>query len=147
MVLNQVSAEELLQSEILVRENLANVRNDLIRLKEFASAENQKDLSNQMREYQQQIRQSKDAASKEVLQQNLRMVEEKQSRIDSALEEIRQKEGMVDLLYNSLAKVDEDLKFGRSVQRIFPSDLYNRFGLEPPSEQTKLPPLTERSNE
>jgi predicted negative regulator of RcsB-dependent stress response len=147
MVLNEVTAEELLQSEILVRENLANVRNELLRLKEFASAENQKNLSAQIREYQQQIRESKDSASKEVLEQNLHMVEEKRNRIDAALEEIRQKEGMVDLLYNSLVKVEEDLKFGRSVQRIFPSDLYNRFGLELPSDQGKLPPLNERSNE
>jgi predicted negative regulator of RcsB-dependent stress response len=147
MVLNQVTADELLQSEILVRENLSNVRNDLVRLKEFSSAENQKNLGNQKREYQQQLRESKDAGSREVLEENLRMVEEKRKRIDTALEEVRQKEAMVDLLFNSLVDVEEDLKFGRAVQRIFPPDLYRRFGLEPPASQAKLPPLTERSNE
>lgn len=147
MVLNQVSAEELLQSEILIRENLSSLRNEIIRLKDFASPANQKEVSSQMRSYEQELRESKDAAAREILEQNLHMVEDKKSRIEAALEDIRQKEGMVDLVYNSLAKVEEDLKFGRSVQRLFSSDLYERFGLAPPADQSKLPPLTERSNE
>jgi predicted negative regulator of RcsB-dependent stress response len=147
MVLNQVSAEELLQSEVLIRENLSNLRSEIVRLKDFASPENQKNVSAQMREYQQQLRESKDAAAKEVLEQNLRMVEEKRNRIESALDEVRQKEGMVDLVYNSLMNAEEELKFGRPIQHLFPPDLYQRFGLNPPADQTKLPPLTERSNE
>jgi predicted metal-dependent hydrolase len=145
--LNQVSVEELLQSEILMRENLASVRSDLIRLKDFASPQNQRNVSIQVREYQQQLRQSKEAASREVIEENLKMVQEKRERIESALEEIRQKEALVDLIYNSLVNVEEDLKFGRPVQRLFPPDLYQRFGLTPPATQPKLPPLLERSDE
>ena len=145
--LNQVSVDELLQSEILIRENLASVRSDLIRLKDFASPQNQKNVSIQIREYQQQLRQSREAASREVIEENLKMVEEKRERIEAALEEIRQKEALVDLVYNSLTNVEENLKFGRAVQRLFPPELYQRFGLVPPSEQPQLPPLLERSDE
>ena len=147
MVLNEITVEELLQSEILIKENLAGIRSDLIRLKEFASVENQKNVSVQMREYQQHLRESKDPGAREVVEQNLKMVEEKRTRMEAALEEIRLKEGMVDLIYNHLIKTQEDLKFGRSIQRLFPSDLYLDFGLAPPADKSKLPPLTERSNE
>jgi predicted negative regulator of RcsB-dependent stress response len=144
---NQISAEELLQSEILITENLGTIRNDLIQLKEFASMRNQKELSAQLREYQNQLRESRDSVSREVLEQNLKMVEQKRERMDAALEEIRQKEGLVDLVYNSLVNVEEDLKFGRPVQRLFQPELYRRFGLNPPAEQPALPPLMERSDE
>jgi predicted negative regulator of RcsB-dependent stress response len=147
MILNQVSAEELLQSEVLIHENLSNLRSEIADLKEFASRENQKGLSSQLREYQQQLRETRDPAAKEVVQQNIKMLEEKRARIQSALDEVRQKEGMVDLVFNSLKNVEEDLKFGRSVQHLFPSEIYRRFGLSPPADQTSLPPLTERSNE
>ena len=147
MELNQVTVEELLQSEILIRENLASVRSDLIRLKDFASPQNQKNASIQLREYQQQFRESRDAASREVIEENLKLIEEKRERIETALEEIRQKEALVELVYNSLVNVEEDLKFGRPVQRLFPPDLYQRFGLTPPATHPKLPPLLERSDE
>lgn len=145
--LNQITVEELLQSEILMRENLASVRSDLIRLKDFASPQNQKNVSIQLREYREQLRQSREVASREVIEENLKMVEEKRERIEAALEEIRQKEALVELVYNSLVNVEEDLKFGRPVQRLFPPDLYQRFGLAPPATQPKLPPMLERSDE
>jgi hypothetical protein len=145
--LNHVTVEELLQSEILIHENLASIRSDLIRLKDFASLQNQKNASIQMREYQQQLRESRDPGSREVIEENLKLVEEKRERIEAALEEIRQKEALVDLVFNSLLNVEEDLKFGRSVERLFPPDLYQRFGLTPPATQPKLPPLLERSDE
>ena len=147
MGLHQISAEELLQSEILIKENVAAIRNDLIRLKEFASLQNQKELSAQLREYQQKLRESREQGSREILEQNVRMVEQKRERMEVALEEIRQKEGLLDLVYNSLVNVEEDLKFGRPVQSLFPPELYRRFGLNPPAEQTALPPLLERSDE
>ena len=147
MILNQVSAEELLQSEVLIHESLSTIRNEIVHLKEFASQENQKDVSSRLRDYQQQLREARDPSAKEVVQQNMKMLEEKKMRIESALDEVRQKEGMVDLIYNSLTNVEEDLKFGRTVQRLFPPELYRRFGLTPPAEQSKLPPLLERSNE
>lgn len=147
MALHQISAEELLQSEILISENLAAIRHDLIRLKEFTSPKNQKELSFQLRNYQQQLKEARENASREVLQQNLKMLEEKRERMDAALEEIRQKEGLLDLVYNSLVKVDEDLKFGRPVRNLFSPELYRTFGLNPPAEQPSLPPLLERSDE
>ena len=147
MGLRQISAEELLQSEILITEHLGTLRTDLIRLKEFASPKNQKALSLQLREYNQQLKDAKDSASQEVLEQNIRLVEQKQERMDAALDEIRQKEGLLDLTYNSLLNVEENLKFGRPVERLFPPELYRHFGLEPPAEQRSLPPLQERSDE
>ena len=147
MALHQITAEELLQSEILITEHLARIREDLVRLKEFASPRNQKELSIQERDYQQKFKESRDPASMEILEQNLKLVEQKKERMDDALEEIRQKEGLLDLVYNSLVNVEEDLKFGRTVQRLLPPDLYRRFGLQPPGEQSGLPPLLERSDE
>ena len=145
--LNHVTVEELMQSEILISENLASIRSDLIRLKDFASPQNQKNASIQMREYQQQLRESRDPGSREVIEENLKLVEEKRERIEAALEEIRQKEALVDLIFNSLLNVEEDLKFGRPVQRLFSPDVYQRFGLTPPAAQPQLPPLLERSDE
>lgn len=147
MSLHQISAEELLQSEILITENLGTLRTDLIRLKEFASPRNQKLLVLQLRDYKQQLREARDPASRDVLEQNLRLVEEKQKRMDAALEEIRQKEGLLDLTYNSLLNVEENLKFGRPIERLFPPELYRHFGLNPPTQQQSLPPLLERSDE
>ena len=147
MAFHQISAEELLQSEILIKENVAAIRNDLIRLKEFASPRNQKELSALLREYQQKLRESREPGSREILEQNIRMVEQKRERMEAALEEVRQKEGLLDLVYNSLVDVEEDLKFGRPVQRLFPPEIYTRFGLNPPAEPTALPPLLERSDE
>jgi hypothetical protein len=147
MGLHQISSEELLQSEILISENLGTLRSDLIRLKEFVSPRYQKELSLQLRDYKQQLKEAKDSALREVLEQNVRLVEEKRQRIDAALEEIRQKEGLLDLTYNSLLNVEEDLKFGRPVQRLFPPELYRHFGLYSPAEQPALPPFKERSDE
>ncbi|MGH9856497.1 MAG: hypothetical protein ACRD4B_01515, partial [Acidobacteriota bacterium] len=129
MNLHQISAEELLQSEILITENLGTLRTDLIRLKEFASSKNQKELSRQLRDYKQQLKEVKDPASREVLEQNVKLVEEKRERMDAALDEIRQKEGLLDLTYNSLLNVEENLKFGRPIRHLFPPELYRHFGL------------------
>jgi NhaP-type Na+/H+ and K+/H+ antiporter len=147
MSLHQISAEELLQSEILITENLTTLRTDLIRLKEFASPRNQKDLSQQLRDYRQQLKAARDPASRDVLEQNVKLVEEKRERMNAALDEIRQKEGLLDLTFNSLLKVEEDLKFGRQIRHLFPPELYRHFGLNPPEEQQGLPPLLERSDE
>lgn len=65
----------------------------------------------------------------------------------SAMEELRQKEASVDLVYNSLVRVEDDLKFGRPITQIFPSELYTRFGLTPPADQNKIPPLVEKSSQ
>lgn len=147
MAFHRISAEELLQSEILVSENLAAIRSDLIRLKEFVSPRNQKELGVQLRDYQQQLREAKDAEAREILEQNIRMLEQKKERMDAANEEILQKEALMDLVYNSLLDVEEDLKFGRPVQYPFAPEVYRRFGLNPPAQQPSLPPLLERSDE
>ena len=147
MTLHQVSAEELLQSEILISENFRTIRDELVRLKDFASPSNQKQLSVQLRDYQQQLKASRDTASNEVLEQNIELLEQKKERIEAAIDEIRQKEALMDLVFNSLLDVEEDLKFGRPVTRLFPAEVYRRFGLTPPAQQSALPPLLERSDE
>ncbi len=146
LTLNQVSAEEYLQSEILMKERLVAIRDELIRLKDFASQRNQKEVSKQIHEYQQQLRETKDSGAREITEENLRLLQEKQGRFAQALEEIREKEGLMDLVYHSLLSVDEDLRFGRPVIRLFPDDVYRRFDLSPP-QQALLPPLADRSHE
>ena len=146
IILNQVSAEEFLQSEIVITDKLQSLKKELIRLKDFASSKNVKLMDQQIRDYRQQSQQSTDSSVKEVIQENLKILEEKKQRIASAMEEIRHKEASVDLVYNSLVNVEEDLKFGRPVRRLFSADLYRRFELEPPAEQPQLPPLSEKSS-
>jgi hypothetical protein len=146
LTLNQISAEEFLQSEMLISEKLPALKKDLVRLKDFASPQNEKVTQQQIRNYKQQLQQSRDETAKEVIRENLKMLEEKQERMASAQEEIRQKEASVDLVYNSLVNVEEDLKFGRAVRRLFPADFYRRFDLSPPAEQAPLPPLMEKSS-
>src|SRR5207249_7875650 len=124
MVLNQLTAEELLQSEILITEKLGQIKEDLIRLKEFASPKNEKLMSQQMSEYQQQMRQSSDESVKQLVRQNLSMLEEKRQRFAQAREEIRQKEGLADLLYNHLLNAGENLKFGDAWTRLFRAEVY-----------------------
>jgi hypothetical protein len=144
-VLNQVSVDELLQAEILIAEKLPQMKEELVRLKDFTSPKNERAMSSQIREYQQQLQQTSDENVRQVVRQNLNLLEEKRQRHIAAVEEIRQKEATVDLVYHSLANVDEELRFGRPVQRLFPSDLYARFGLSPPAQQ-QLPPLAEKSS-
>jgi hypothetical protein len=146
MVLNQVSAEELLQSEVLITDKLRAIKEDLIRLKDFTSPKNEKEMSRQMREYQDQLRQSSDESVKHLLRQNIKIVEEKRRRFQQAQEEIRQKEGMADLVYNNLLNADENLRFGRPLTRVLPAEVYSQFGLTPPSDQQQLPPLIEKSS-
>lgn len=146
MVLNQVTAEELLQSEVLITEKLQQIKNDLIRLKEFASPKNEKVMSQQMREYQDQLRQSSDESVKQLVRQNMQILEEKKQRFTQAREDIRQKEGLADLVYNTLLNIEEDLKFGRPVRQLFSAEVYSRFGVTPPADQQSLPPLTEKSS-
>lgn len=145
-VLNQVSADELLQSEVLITDRLRQIKEDLIRLKEFTSPKNEKFLSQQMRDYQQQIKETSDESIKQLIRQNMSIVSEKQARFAQAREEIREKEGLTDLVYNTLQNVDEDLKFARTVRQLFPAELYSRFGLTPPSSSQELPPLIEKSS-
>lgn len=146
LVLNQVSAEEFLQSEIVVTEVLPEYKKDLIRLKDFVSPKNQRIIRDQIRDYEKQLRQSSDAAVQDVIQENLKMLTAKQLRIADAGEEIREKEASLDLISNSLLKVEEDLRFGRPVTRLFPVDVYRRFGVTAPSDQERLPPLQQRSS-
>jgi hypothetical protein len=146
ITLNQVSAEEFLQAELLMTEKLQQLKEELVRLKDFASPANERSVREQIRDYEQQQRESKDPTVLQLMQENLRILMEKKERIKIAADEIRQKEGLLNLMHNCLLNVDEDLKFGRSVRRIFPADLYSRFGLQPPAEQHVLPPLPEKSS-
>jgi hypothetical protein len=147
MVLNEVSAEEFLQSELLIGDNMKSVKLELARLKDFVSPQNERMVSKQIRDYKQQLQASTDDAAKQVIQENLKILEEKKQRMAEALEEIRHKEASVDLVYNCLVRVEDDLKFGRSVNRIFPPELYTRFGITPPAEQPRISPLTEKSSQ
>jgi hypothetical protein len=147
MMLNQVSAEEFLQSELLIAETLKNFRVDLARLKDFVSPQNERLIAQQIRDYKHKLAVSTDDAAKQVIRENLKMLDEKKQRMASATEELRQKEASVDLVYNSLIRVEDDLKFGRPVTQIFPSELYTRFGLTPPAEQPRIPPLVEKSSQ
>jgi predicted negative regulator of RcsB-dependent stress response len=147
IVLNQVSAEELLQSEVLVSEKLKDMKVELVRLQEFASSQNRAQVEEQIRDYKRKLQASRDSAVQQVMNENIRMLEEKRNRIEDAMEEIRQKEASMDLVYHTLRNVEDNLKFGRSVQQLFPDDLYRRFGLVPPSKRDSLPPLTQKSTE
>ncbi len=146
VVLNEVSAEEFLQSELLIGDAMKSVKLELARLKDFVSPQNERLLSNQIRDYKQQFQQSTDEAAKQVIEENLKLLNEKKQRMAAAVEEVRQKEASVDLVYNCLVRVEDDLKFGRSVNRIFPPEIYTRFGLTPPAE-SRIPPLTEKSSQ
>lgn len=146
ITLNQVSAEELLQSEILVSEKLKDMKIELVRLHEFASPQNQTLVENQIRDYKRKQQASRDSAVQQVMNENIRMLEEKRNRIEDSLEEIRQKEASIDLVYHTLRNVEDNLKFGRTVQQLFSEDLYRRFGLVPPSRRELLPPLEQKSS-
>lgn len=146
LVLNQVSAEEFLQSEIVVTEVLPEYKKDLVRLKDFVSARNQRMIRDQIRDYEKQLKQSSDVAVQEVIRENLRLLEEKQQRMSEANEEIREKEASLDLIFNSLQNVEENLKFNRPVSQLLPTEVYRRFGVTPPSDQERLPPLQQRSS-
>lgn len=145
ILLNQTSAEESLQAELLIGEKLKEMKTDLVRLYDFASPKNQKSVESQIRDYRQQLQTTQDSAVKQVIEENLKMLNEKKQRMIAATEEVRQIEGSVDLIYNSLMRVDEQLRFGVAVQSLLPADLYRRFGLAPPSDQ--LAPLNEKSSE
>jgi hypothetical protein len=147
VVLNEVSAEEFLQSELLISDTMKTVKLELTRLKDFVSPQNERVVTKQIREYKQQLQQTTDDAAKQVIQENLKILEEKKDRMAAVVEEIRHKEASVDLVYNSLVKVEDDLKFGRPINRIFPPELYTRFGLNPPAEQPRITPLTEKSSQ
>jgi hypothetical protein len=146
IALNQVSAEELLQSEVLVSEKVKDMKIELLRLQEFTSPRNERDVEDQIHDYQRKIQVSRDAAVQQVMNENIRMLEDKKKRMEEASDEIRHKEASLDLVYNTLRNVEDNLKFGRPVQQLFPADLYRRFGLEPPSSRELLPPLTEKSS-
>ncbi|HSP06316.1 MAG TPA: hypothetical protein VLR94_04020 [Acidobacteriota bacterium] len=145
-VSNEVSAEEFLQSEILVSQTLNDLKIDLIRLKDFVSPKNEESLARQLRDYRQELLETTDPSVKQVIQENLKMLEEKKERIAQTHEEIRQKEASVDLVYHSLVKAEEDLKLGKTVRHLLPAEVYQRFGLTAPREREPLPPLTENSS-
>lgn len=143
---NDVSAEEFLQSEILISQNLNDIKMDLIRLRDFVSPKNEESLNRQLQDYKRELQETTDPAVKQVIQENLKMLEEKKERMQKTHEEIRAKEASVDLVYHSLVKAEEDLKLGKTVKRLLPPDVYTRFGLMPPREREALPPLTEKSS-
>lgn len=145
IVLNELSPEEMLQAELLIGEKVKEVKTDLVRLYDFVLPKSRKMLDTQIRDYREQIQATGDSAVKQVVQENLKILEEKKQRIAGAEEEIRQKEASLDLIYNSLVRVEEDLRFGRPVQSLLPADLYRRFGLTPPSD--RLAPLEQKSSE
>ena len=143
---NEVSAEEFLQSEILISQSLNDIKMELIRLKDLVSPKNEESLNRQVHDYKRELQDTTDAAVKQVIQENLKMLEEKKERMLQMHEEIRQKEASVDLVYHSLVKAEEDLKLGKAVKRLLPSEVYRRFGLMPPREREALPPLTDKSS-
>lgn len=144
MVLNQVSADEMLQAEILMSEKLPETRTALIRLEDFASPENQKRLQDQLNEYQQKLSLAKDPAVQEVMEENIKMLEEKKMRMSAAVDEVKQKQATLDLIHNSLTADQEELSLGKPLTRIFPDEIYRYFGLNAPTGS--LPPLSEKSS-
>lgn len=144
---NQVLADEFLQAEILIKDKLQEIKTDLIRLKEMSSPKNQKIIEDQLRDYRQQLRNASDAAVRKVIDENIAMVQGNKDRLAGAAEDVRAKEALLDLLYHSLVKVDEDLKLGRPVQQIFSPDVYARFGVSGSSSSAEpLPPMPQKSS-
>jgi hypothetical protein len=147
MLLNQVSAEEFLQSEILMGENVNALQEELRRFKDFASSATVKSVELQIQEYGRQIRETDNSSVKQLIGENLKLMEEKKARLITATQQIKEKEALVDWIHNRLLIVDEDLRFGRMVRQLFPRELYERFGLAAPgSERASLPPLVEKSS-
>lgn len=145
---NQVLPEEFLQAEILVKDKLQDIKTALIRLKDMTSSKNQKIIEDQLRDYRQQLRDAHDPAVRKVIEENITMVQSNKDRLAGSVEEIREKEALLDLLYHSLVKVDEDLKLGKVVQQIFPPDVYSRFGVSlPERSQEPLPPMPQKSSQ
>lgn len=145
---NQVLSEEFLQAELLMGVKLPETKTDLIRLREVTSSKNQKAVEDQARDYRRQLREARDPSVKQVIEENLKMVDEKRERLSVANREIQEKEAQLDLLYHSLVKVDEDLKMGKTVQQLLPSEIYARFGLPAPSTEKSepLPPMPQKSS-
>jgi uncharacterized membrane protein len=147
MILNQVTAEEFLQSEILMGETLSSLQQELSRFKEFASSASVKSVERQIQEYGRQIRETDDSSVKQLIGENLKLMEEKKERLITATQQIKEKEALVDWIHNRLLIVDEDLRFGRTVRQLFPPELYERFGIaSPESERASLPPFGEKSS-
>lgn len=147
MLLNQVSAEEFLQSEILMGESLNTLQEELRRLRDFASSASVKSVERQIQEYGRQIRETDDGSIKQLIGENLKLMEEKRERLVTATQQIKEKEALVDWIHNRLLIVDEDLRFRRTVRQLFPPDLYERFGIPSPgSDRASLPPLGEKSS-
>lgn len=144
---NQVLADEFLQAEILIKDKLQQIKTDLIRLKEMTSPKNQKIIEDQLRDYRRQLREATDATVRKVIDENIAMVQGNKDRLTGAVEEIRSMEALLDLLYHSLVKADEDLKLGRPVQQIFSPEVYARFGVSGASSNAEpLPPMPQKSS-
>lgn len=144
---NQILAEEFLQAEILIKDKIPEIKTDLIRLKDLTSAKNSKIIEEQLGDYRRQLREAHDPAVRKVIEENIKMVEGNKERHAVALEEIKEKEASLDLLFHSLVKVEEDLKLGKAVQQIFSPEVYARFGISLPSRsQEPLPPMPQKSS-
>lgn len=143
---NEISAEEYLESEMLIGQTLNDVKVELIRLKDFVAPRNERELSRQLMDYKRELQEASDPDVKQVIRENLKLLEEKKERMTQAHEEIRQKEASVDLIYHSLMRVEEDLKLGRPVRQLLPSEVYRRFGVTAPRDRERLGPLTEKSS-
>lgn len=145
-VLNEISAEEFLQSEVLVSQTLRDLQTELTRLKQVASPQNVQSLNQQVYEYKKEMQATGDSSVKEVIEENLKLLEDRKTRMAQAAEEIRQKEASLDLVYHSLLRTEEELNLGRPIRRLLPAEIYQRFGLTAPKEKDPLRPLIEKSS-
>lgn len=145
-LLNDISAEEFLQSEILVSQTLNDLQSDLARLKEVASPQNVSSLNQQVYEYKKEMQATSDASVKQVIEENLKLLEDRRTRMARSVEEIRQKEASVDLVYHSLLRAEEEMNLGKAVKSLLPAEVYQRFGITPPRQKESLPPLVEKSS-
>jgi hypothetical protein len=145
-LLNQIPSEEWLRVEMLMGGRVAEMKSDLIRLKDLTAVANIRATQNQLSDHRRQLNEAHDEAVRNVIRENIRLVEEKSDRLRKAEEEIKQNEASLDLIYYSLLKVDEDLKMGRSVQSLLPADVYKRFEIATVSDEEKLPPLEKKSS-
>lgn len=145
-LLNEISAEEFLQSEVLVSQTLRDLQNELNRLRDVASPQNVQSLNQQVYEYKKELQATPDGSVKEVIEENLKLLEDRKTRMAQAAEDIRQKEASLDLVYHSLLRTEEELNLGKPIRRLLPAEIYQRFGLTPPKEKDPLRPLIEKSS-
>lgn len=144
--LNQIPSEEWLRVEMLMGGRVAEMKSDLIRLKDLAAPANIRAAQIQLSDHRRQLAETRDEAVRNVIRENIRLVEEKNDRLQKAEEEIKQNEASLDLIYYSLLKVDEDLKLDQTVHSLLPADVYKRFEIATGTDEEKLQPLEKKSS-